>query len=587
MVKVEEQIQPNAIGRLKQAAQGLYDGIDPMIERLSAEGIHPRQLEEFNSCKAFISQIISWFGKMPESRLRDILLSAVQQVDPLIQYCVKNNLGGDNSSEDPVISSRPGFLRNLMIELGPHIKISQDNMAVMITVPSEISHLWTPEDLIESLQRVGVCYGIDETAIQELFENKRFDCPQCVARGKFPTAGNHAEFDDCLKLLGENRFPFRTMGSRVDFKDLNLFKPVKAGQVVLRKIPATPGEAGVDVKGNEIASVPGMDIDLPPVKNCELSEDRTELRSLVDGCAYIENEKLVVVPSLVVHGNVDLATGHIQSDVSVTVHGDVLSDFRLDTKEDLAVEGAIDGAFVRCKGSIFCKGGINGKEKAVLQVGKHLETIHINHSTVRAGGYVTVQGPIVQSDIAAKRIYSLGTEGQIMGGRLSAWEDICASVIGSDIGVKTEIELGGELPLLQETVDKLTGALKEKKQQKARSAIVLDSLKKKAEQQENPGSERAQMKKIELAMKKLDEDMAVIQEKLEKAIKELSYSETCVRMVRAQQSIYPGTRIKIEGKTLVVKNILGPTTVMVSDGKLITLPYQERDFEREANTAAP
>ena len=553
---------------LKRILQLLFDAIQDFIRSFSCEEKDLSIRHELVEYGKFASELITWCGKIPASRMRDSLYSFLKHFNRFYLRSLREGLIPQKQDEESLTSC----LREIVLELGPSLIVSQDRMAAFLCLPSDFSSLITEQDLLEFVQRQGIQYGVDETAIRGIYQNRQFDQTVRIALGKSPILGVDAYLEDPLQLMNNSVPLSRKASSKVNYKDQILFVSVKEGQLILKKHPPAYGEKGMDIFGNEIESLTGLDVEMPRIENCECDPSGLQLISKVDGCAYFENGRIIVTPALSISGNVDFETGNIDTKVSVRIGKDVLSNFVVKTSMDVAVQGVIESAEIRAEGSVFCQGGINGKEKALVHAGKNVETAHINSAKVIAGGSVMVNGPVIQSEISARRVQATGNNGQIMGGCIHAWDDICATEIGSEMGIQTELVLGSELGELKKNVNIVSENLKTVKYQKYQTEQALKKM------QSAGDSVRPQIEKLAKSLHRMKKELLDLHKRFDQSIRDLAYSENCVRMVRAEKTIHAGTLIRIMNHSMVIKKRRGPTSIIVSENRLVALPYRERSL---------
>jgi len=556
---------------IKRAIVLLQEGADRFASSLAMHKDLEPLAAAFRESSLALAQCLKALDKQPPEQIRDTAGAHLISIYQLVRQGKSLRPWGESLTGDSV-----AFLREAAVALGPPLWIEPDAMAVHIRIPSAAPDLWTPALVKDSLRRRGIVQGIDEEAIQAIFQNKQFDQDIGVARGKEPTAGRPGRIEDELNLFGTTGIPAGS-GGRADLKPQILFIPVKKGQAVFRKIPATEGEPGMDVFGSRIPALWGEEAELPAIRNCAVDLDRTGLFSLVEGFAYVEGGQVIVTAAEIIRGNVNTNSGDIKSPVSVYVHGNVLSDFAVEAGEDIAVRGMIEQAAVRAQGTVFCRGGIYGKGKAVLQTGKHVLTTYVQGTRIQAGGDVVVRGPIIESEVSARRIVSEGPNGQIVGGKLEAWEDICAVEIGSEAGTPTELFLGNELPGLRETVEHLRSQLQAKEDEKDR--LLQSAPDEELPNETSPLPLDDRKRPVEEAILNLDKERETLLKKIKQASRDLTCSEGCARMVRARRAIHPGTVIHILGETWTASQRLGPSTILFTNGNWVILPYFERVFE--------
>ncbi|MDP8245444.1 MAG: FapA family protein [Candidatus Hinthialibacter antarcticus] len=527
---------------------------------LENEDDPPKEAEPLLDSLQLLRQMNDWVDKMPESRIREALISIIKQLEPV--------LCGEDDSPDASI------LEGAVRALGVDVEISSDRMTAFLVQPKVLARYWSPETIAEAIAENGVAHGIDAKALETLFNKKLFDRRVKVARGKPPIAGKNAVIEDPLKLLARADIVGKAVGSRIDYKEQTMFRPVQEEDVLLHKIPADPGVAGMDVTGEDIPSTPGLDADFPQNSNCKLSEDGLFLHTAMSGCAYMKDGKLNVVPALNIDGNVDFSSGNVKTPVAVQIKGDVLTDFRVETDGEVAVSGVVEGAVIHAQQSILCNQGIEGKDKARINAGADLKCKYIKNAYVKAEGCINVDGEIIQSEVRAKRIHCEGKDGSIIGGKIFAWDDVCAKVIGSDMGVRTEITLGSELTELEERQHHLAGQLNHKQEQ--RDKLV------EAKSKSGAGAASQVDEELQAEIDKVGQELEALAATLDGCKRDFEASQTSMRTVRAEKDILPGVIVRILGKGIEIKSPTGPATITYSDGKLTTSPYQERELDSDA-----
>lgn len=400
-------------------------------------------------------------------------------------------------------------------------------------------------------------------------------------QGSLPVSGKDAVIEDCLGLDLDG-IPSLLDRNRVDLKSLNWIHNVAQNQILLKKKPATPGVPGTNVYGEEIPCRDGVDIPFPQVTNTGVTEDGLSLIALVDGCAYKDGSSLMVVPSLEIKQNVDYSTGHVNAEVTVTVNGDVLSGFKVESNNDIHVKGTVEGSRLNAKGNIFLPGGVQGKGEALITSEKNIESKFVNAAQIQAKGEIIVHGSIIQSKLRARRIEACDQEADIIGGVLEAEEDICADTFGSEMGVKTVIRMGHDLPELNGKLEKLQEQIK---QLEEKNRQCTENLAKLTRIEEQGGSLSPTQEKVKLKLsanqKKIEEAIGVRLRQLELNEEAIQKAQEMKRMVRARKSILPGVEITILGHSFVPKTPTGPVTVFSTTEGIEQAAYEQRTFEGE------
>lgn len=555
---------------LQNAIQFLLEGLQELIRMNSSPDGESSLRSNLMNYVEFGGDMLDWCSKLPTQRVRDTLFSLIRHIYQFLQDAVRTGLMP--APEDQKTSLLP-HLRNVLMEIGPNLVISNDRMAAFVMIPSELSIVWSAEDLKEYLRKKGIVFGLEEDRIDALFTQGQFDRIVRVALGKAPVIGANASLEDPLKLFSKIRMPSAKKAHFLDYKAHHLFVPVKKGDLIMRKIPAKAGEGGCDIFGQAIESPAGLDRPIPPIENCQLDHSGLQLFSKVDGCAYTEQKRVFVLPSLLINGNVDFETGDIDANVSVTVAKDVLAGLKVKSTKDVAVKGVIESCDITAGGSIFCQCGVNGKGNANIRARHNIEAVHISDSKVTAGDYITISGPIINSEITARRVTAIGANGQIIGGVIRAWEDVCAAELGSKMGIRTELILGGELEDLRYKVAEMTEKMKALKSQKSQAEAALRQL------HSTSNADKSQVEAMIEGIKKTAEELALMQLEYDALMVDLAYSETCVRMVRVAKILHPGVCIRILNHSLTFRDEHGPMNIKYSSSGLVTLPFSDRTFD--------
>ncbi|HPP88553.1 MAG TPA: FapA family protein, partial [bacterium] len=251
------------------------------------------------------------------------------------------------------------------------IKVSDDKLKASIIVypPMEGGKPVTKEQVEAEIKSLGI-KNYKQFVIDGLFSDVPLYCEEVVfAEGKPKINGKDATIDYKVNVAEEKALNFKEDESgRVDFHEMGLIENVVAGQVLARKVPATIGQNGEDIFGNIMPAEDGKDIQLTPGKNVSLSDDGMELVSDIDGFASFDGKKLRVDPIYHVNGDVSFETGNITFLGTVIVTGMVRDDFVIRASGDVFV-GAVAAAEIEAEGNVVIRGGVSGRDKAIIKAG--------------------------------------------------------------------------------------------------------------------------------------------------------------------------------------------------------------------------
>ncbi len=563
---------------LTQALALLQKGLDSLLQTIENDSIK----KELSPSVPLLKQIEEWAPNLPSERFRQTLFSLIETIDDSLTKAVEEEKIQPEDYGATHEQPTAPFLNEAIIIIGPEIEISLDKMTVSTVVPKEFLKIWTPERLREGLKRQGIVIETDEEPLQQLF--KKPNVPQVIVKGQEPVSGKDAVLHDVIGLDQLTTKPSIDAHNRADFKDLPWIQDIHQDQIIFRKELATEGTPGLNVYGEEIPCQDGVDVEFPKIINTYVSEDELTLRSNVDGCLYKENNTPLIVPALQIKHNVDYSTGNLQSAVTITVDKDILSGFTVKSDQNILVKGTVEGAKLTAQGHLFLEGGVQGKDLAVLHALKSIHAKFINATKlVDTKEELIVDGPIIHSHIRCKRLFSQGQEAEILGGMIEAEDDVCAEQIGSEMGVKTEISLGHDFYEIEARIakmDKQIQTIHDKIEEYKKPLTILQNRIKKG--QSLSSSQKQAQQKIENQLEKMNQRIEEKKSQRQQLEEQHKHSNECVRMVRARKTICPGTIITILGHSTEIKVPTGPATVLLAGDEVEILPYQEREFEAEA-----
>ena len=171
------------------------------------------------------------------------------------------------------------------------------------------------------------------------------------------------------------------------------------------------------------------------------ADDGVSLIATAEGRVVLDEAGRVhIAKSLLIEGNVDFATGHVEFPHDVTVNGNVADLFRVHSGGRLEVRGVIEAADVRAGAGLTAAGGISGKSKGRIAVEGDLGAKYVANAIVAATGNVTA-ATVVNSRVVCGGALAV-TEGPILAGHVTATGGIRCEIAGSSAGIKTVIEAG-------------------------------------------------------------------------------------------------------------------------------------------------
>lgn len=373
------------------------------------------------------------------------------QINEVIRYLDGKRLSSYNLKElnravtdlenesDVLVGNWDGIEVNEMMDWN----VSQDKMEAICRFypPSKGGKKVDAQEIINDLVSARIKYGMDQNAIFDFLSNPKYCTDYIMAKGKRAVHGTDARIEYYFNT-DINLSPKHNEDGTVDYHELNTISAVNKGDLIAKLIKENPGEVGYDVFGAEIKPRLVKTAKLSYGNNIEISEDETELYSLVTGHAQLVGGKVFVSDVYEVPADVDNSTGNIDYAGSVEVKGNVKGGFTVKAHGDIIVEGVVEDATLIADGQIIVKRGIHGMTKGYMKAGKSIVSKFIENATVVSNGYVETE-IIMHSKVDAKSYVKVhGKKGLINGGVVRAGNLIEADNIGSEMGGHTQLEVG-------------------------------------------------------------------------------------------------------------------------------------------------
>lgn len=416
--------------------------------------------------------------------------------------------------------------------------------------PSETGKRLTFDEFINDLRYRNVFFGIQMQALQDHFMSEGCYCTDLpVAKGREPQPG----IDDRIEYYFNTDIhvqPTMQEDGSVDYFNLNIINHCKKEDVLARIIPGKSGEAGMNIMGKRLAPKEQKRVSLKYGKNIQLSEDRLSITSMVDGHVTLV-ESTVFVSDVYEVQNVDMSTGNIEYTGSVTVNGNVASNFVVKAGGNVVINGIVEGAQIIAGGNVIIARGMNGMGKGVLKAGGDVVAKFIENATVEADGYVNAESILHSNVSAGTEITVSGRRGFITGGHVQANNQITVKTLGAVMGASTVVEVGVN-PKVKASYAQLQKEITELvKEIKAAQPILTGFAEKRAK---GARFTEDQLKYIRSTAQNMERQNAELQQKnakLKEIQKNFDFQNHAKVVVRGE--VYPGTTIIIGELSMVVQ----------------------------------
>lgn len=413
---------------------------------------------------------------------------------------------------------------NEAINRGMKVIIPEDELSATIVfqLPTDFLQSIDREQLKKTvllkMRQQRVSYGLDVDILDGPLETHE---PYVIALAKLPINGKNAEVR--MQELPEKNPEVDQDGSS-NFYNINLMLSIATGDWLGEKTPATPGSAGVNIRGKVIDAMDGEDIPLLYDKGSVSEEDEdgiVVLRALKSGMLhYLEDGRISVLTHMN-YDNIDFSTGNVDFDGSITIRGTVMDGFSVKATGDISILGEMGVGAVNLiestTGSILIKGGMSGHSKAIVRAARDVFVKFVLDTTVECGGKLSIGYFCRNSRLTADELVVESSKGRIQGGRIEVGIMLTANEAGSEMEARTEIYIQGfKRDVMEKRLQNLMDERDEQRRQFESNRTTLSTINSRrdvdaATRTKLSNALKERMAQAQVAMKTLDNEIKNVQ----------------------------------------------------------------------------
>ena len=300
------------------------------------------------------------------------------------------------------------------------------------------------------------------------------------------------------------------------------------------------------------------------------------LVATAEGQLKNDRGRLVVLPELDIHRDIDFGIGSIDFTGAVKITGAVRDGFHVTAQGNITINGPVEGADIDSQGVIVIQGGVRGMGRGTVRANGDISLSFGDQATIRSGGSILVKNAILHSHLYAQTaVIALGSgkHSQITGGRTEAGLEVACNILGTEMGTKTEVIVG--LPPEQLEKRKIFNSeIKRCDENLERLEPNMNLLKKLELLGQLDDRKRAMM----MDLTKLKFQLQAARAGFQKELDELEEQIALVRdkgIVRVKEVCYPGVVITVRGLTYIVHEPCKYTAFIADDDKraVALVPY--------------
>ena len=423
------------------------------------------------------------------------------------------------------------------------VDITSDHMeASLVLLNENVRSQISAEALRSVLQQKGVTHGIDEARLVQLSAQPAFNKPVIIARGKTHLDGESETIQYKFEVTKEKIEEDEKTGS-IDFRNIKNFTNFRAGDVLAVKTPATRGESGFTVMGEELKARDGKTVNLRLGKGAVLAEDGMTAKAEVDGHACVIADRLTVLNTVEVPAHVDYSIGNINFVGNVKVKGSVRSGFSVVAEGDIDIAGNVEKSVIKTKGNLTINGIVFGGGECEIEVGGSAMVGALDQAKLKVIGDLKVTNYIRHSDIACGgMIEVLGKKGSIVAGDVHAYRGITAPFIGNSMATMTKLTVGTN-PTVTHDLEAVEAQIKsfDDKLKQVKNALTALIARRSAAGGQLDAKNAALLEKLRAAEQQMMPEKQKLEAQLEEDRKHaVDFKEAKIRI---SQVVYPGVII--------------------------------------------
>lgn len=439
------------------------------------------------------------------------------------------------------------------------IELSSDLMSVhLLLFPPKGGKPVEKAHVLAALAQKNVVSGIIEENIETAIQMGSAEGLN-IAKGTPPIHG----IDGSLNLLAPQaceRKPALDENGIANFRELGGVATVKPGEPLMRRIPPTKGEPGVNVLGHIVPPKPGKAAMFAARLDgaAVATDDPDLLTAAIAGQPVVVNNGVQVDPVMAVE-NADIATGNIHFEGTVVIRHDVQAGMIIEATGDIQVNGTVEAATLIAGGNVRVMGGVIGRHDGAknaaantissVRCGGTFHARFVQNARIEAEDSIYVDEAAMQSELLATRQIIVGKDdsqkGHLIGGKATATLLVKAQMLGAPSHVKTLVEVGVN-PHLHAELLNITKELENKALGRDNVEKLLGFLKANPQKATPEVVAKAQKTRANLL-----EEINQLLAKQEELMRHITLAENGRAI--ANRMVYIGTRIQIGSRVLDVR----------------------------------
>lgn len=326
------------------------------------------------------------------------------------------------------------------------LQVTKDKLAVLLIPDSEfVATQDAVDEIIEKLSSMEINEVPDDTKLYSLLEKAKDDSEESeesteieIVCGRQPVPGRDGKLIWSYDYFAEG-YKIDLMTNKIDFREKVACPVVLEDDLIIKVIPPTPGQEGIDVYGQLLKVNPPAKAEIKVGPNLRWDENENGYFAAVSGRLKMAGASLEIQEIFRIDSDVGRKTGNINHEGDIIIQGDIDSEYSVNATGTIIVNGVIGACNISSGGDLIVSGGINSREDKKISAKGGIKAKYIMNAVIEAGGDVASEVEIVRSRVQAGGQVYCG--GRIAGGEIIAGTNIVAELAGNDKNVTTFLEI--------------------------------------------------------------------------------------------------------------------------------------------------
>lgn len=364
------------------------------------------------------------------------------------------------------------------------VQVAPDRSEAALVAPAGLAeHELDLEACVEMLKHAGVAVddAVREAAAEALAAARDADqeVRRIVAKRRPPKHGTDGRVEWLVQRPEAVRAAQEAQGEEdvgIDHYNRSAFIIIKAGQVVAKVHPPTPGEAGCDITGQAVAARDGVEVTLTVDEESMELRENGEVAAKVDGVLDRHGNSVSVRTALEIAEHVDFSTGNVVFQGDVRIKGSVRDRFLVKATGNVEIDGLIEAAVLEVDGDLHARGGFAGREIGSATVRGNLHAKYLDSMRGNVQGNLLCDREVINCDLTVQGAID-APRGAIIGGKVCVAGKVQVAALGARSGTETQLRVGG-VPKLEPLLEKLTRLVSQlvSREQSAQGTAAVDDV---------------------------------------------------------------------------------------------------------------